>query len=180
MIRSYVFRWAEALPLSGALAIIVAIAAVAVPTALRASVTGVIAGCEFTPYLPFVLLSAFLLRWWLAGTVALIACAVMGGLFGGGQSLDVACYMSAAGMFLAASAGMIGIAVLVRGVIETFQRTHKPSGGVIFSLENDEVWASWHGQGPPVRLGSKERVAEMMQGFLADADEHSKLPRRFW
>ena len=178
--RSTVFRWASALPLSGQQALMIAIAAVAVPTAVRVSVTGVITGCEFTPYLPFVLLSAFLLRWWQASAVALASCAVMGGLFGGVLAPDVECFVSAAGMFLAASGGMIGIAALVRGVIESHQRRDDTAGGVIFSLEDGEVWATWHGQGPPVRLGSKKRVTEMMQDFLVHSDRSSKLPRRFW
>jgi hypothetical protein len=41
------------------------------------------------------------------------------------------------------------------------------SGGVVFSLDKGEVWASWNGQGIPVRLGSQRRVARMMLDFLA-------------
>jgi hypothetical protein len=46
------------------MALLCGIFAVALPTAIRAAIDGVVTGCEFTPYLPFVLFSAILLRWW--------------------------------------------------------------------------------------------------------------------
>jgi hypothetical protein len=84
-------------------------------------------------------------------------------------------------IFLASSVAMIGVALLVRRTVTALQRRGRdPSGGVIFSLEKGEVWASWHGQDLPVRLGSQKRVSEMMKDFLAHSENDSGLPRRFW
>lgn len=182
MFRSVALRWANALPLSGPLAVMVAIAAIAVPTAVRAAVTGVVTGCEFTPYLPFVLASAILLRWSQAVVVAGGSVAILGGLFFGPRStaLSMPCFASSAAMFLGASAMMIGVAELFRRWISALQNREPDGGGIIFSLEDGEVWASWNGSGAPVRLGSKKNVSEKMKSFLAHADDPSQLRRRFW
>jgi len=39
-------------------------------------------------------------------------------------------------------------------------------GGIIFSLRDGEVWASWHGWPETVRLGPVADVTAMMQDFL--------------
>ena len=160
----------------------VAVAAVAVPTAVRAAVTGVVTGCEFTPYLPFVLASALLLRWWQAAGVALASVAIMGDLIFGPQSavLGLPCFASSAAIFLGASAIMIGVAELLRRVVAAIEVREPDGGGIIFSLEKGDVWLSWNGSGAPVRLGSQKNVAERMKSFLADAGDESDLKRRFW
>jgi len=48
-------------------------------------------------------------------------------------------------------------------------------GGIVFSLEQDQVWASWYGQGAPVRLGSRRKVADMMEDFLAQEELAKRL-----
>lgn len=147
----------------------------AIPTIIRAAVDGVVTGCEFTPYLPFVFISAFLMRWWQAGALALTSVAILGGLFGGSRAFELPCFMSAAGIFVGASAIMVGIAVLVRFYLARGNREpdHLASG-VVFSLDKGEVWASWNGHDAPVRLGSRRKVSEMMQDFLAqESDRHS-------
>ena len=180
--RADLYRWMRALPLNGWMAIACGVTALAIPTAVRAAVSGVVTGCEFTPYLPFVLISAVLLRWWQAALVSLASVAILGGFFHGENAayLQLDCFLSGAAIFLGASAMMIGFAVALRRVMEANQRLPDAQSGVIFSLEDDQVFASWHGQGPPIRLGSKKRVAAMMEDFLAHADKDSKLPRRFW
>ena len=180
--RADLYRWLRALPLNGWMAIACGVTALAIPTAVRAAISGVITGCEFTPYLPFVLISAVLLRWWQAALVALAAVTILGGFFLGPNAafLNLDCFLSGSAIFLGASAMMIGFAVVLRRVIEANQRPSDSHSGVIFSLEDDQVFASWHGQGAPIRLGSKKRVAAMMEDFLAHADKDSKLPRRFW
>ena len=91
--------------LTGSQAFLCGLVAVACPTLVRAAVNGVIMGCEFTPYLPFVLAAAILLRWWQAGLVAIMAVAIMGGLFQGATiPSHQPCFERAAGLFLAASA----------------------------------------------------------------------------
>lgn len=113
----------------------VAIAAIAVPTAVRAAVTDVVTGCEFTPYLPFVLASAILLRWSQAVVAALGSVAILGVLFFGHQStaLSMPCFASSAAMFLGASAMMIGVAELFRRWISALQNREPEGGGIIFS-----------------------------------------------
>src|SRR4051812_46429930 len=69
--------------LSGGAALLCVAAAIGVPTLVRAAVAGEVTGCEFTPYLPFVLASAILVRWWHAAIVALSAVGILGGFFGG-------------------------------------------------------------------------------------------------
>jgi hypothetical protein len=183
MVRAGLVRLLSAPALGGWKALLLGILLVAIPTLVRLATEGTVTGCEFTPYLPFVLISAILLRSWQAGAVALASVAIMGGLFVGppGPLFDAVCFASAAMIFLASSAAIIGIALLVRRTISALQkRGRDSSGGVIFSLERGEVWASWHGQDLPVRLGSQKRVSEMMKDFLAHSEDDSGLPRRFW
>jgi hypothetical protein len=177
MIRAGLTRWFQAPPATGRLALGCAIIAVALPTMVRAAIDGVVTGCEFTPYLPFVLLSAILLRWWQAGAVALAAVAILGGLFMGPPSEFLAseCFLSSAGIFLASSAMMIGVVTLIRAVFGAIQRRDESAGGIVFSLEKEEVWASWYGSGPPMRLGSQKRVEEMMEDFLAQGELGRRL-----
>lgn len=173
MFRAGLTRWLQAPLLTGHRALLCGIFAVALPTAVRAAASGAITGCEFTPYLPFVLLSAILLRWWQAAAVAVGSVAVLGGLLGGplADLHGLTCFVSGTGIFLASSAMIIGTVMVIRRALGGGRR----SGGIIFSLENGQVWASWHGSGPPVPLGSQERVSEMMEDFLAQVE----LGKRF-
>nr|ABN71544.1 hypothetical protein [uncultured bacterium] len=171
-------RWLQAPPITGRLALLCGLCIVAVPTGVRAAINGAVTGCEFTPYLPFVLLAAILLPWWQAGIVALASVAILGGLFSGpGHQLMAECFLTGAGVFLASSTLLVGVVVLIRQV---FSATHlrgcdETAGGVVFSLEKNEVWASWYDQGPPVRLGSKQKVEAMMEDFLAQVEVAKRL-----
>jgi hypothetical protein len=170
MSRIRLTRWLQTPFVTGRSALLGGIVAVAVPTIVRVATHGVVTGCEFTPYLPFVLLAAILLRWWQAGAVALASAAVFSGLFIGPPTefLEQPCAMSAVGMFLAASAMIIGTMMVIRRVIAgILSHPDRSSGGVVFSMEEGEVWASWYGQGPPVCLGSRKKVGRMMEDFLA-------------
>jgi len=155
----------------------IALTAVAIPTSIRAAMSGHVTGCEFTPYLPFVLLSAIFLRGWQAAAVALTSVAIMGGLFQGSLVHLTSCFIPSAGMFLASSALMIGVAVVMRRVVAALQNrdSDESAGGIVFSLEQDQVWASWYGQGAPVRLGSRRKVADMMEDFLAQEELAKRL-----
>ena len=51
------------------------------------------------------------------------------------------------------------------------------AGGIVFSLEKGEVWASWYGHGAPVHLGSQRKVSEMMEDFLAQVEVGKRLNR---
>jgi hypothetical protein len=179
MVRGHLTRWLGAPIVNGRLALLCGVVAVALPTAIRAAVNGSVTGCEFTPYLPFVFLAAIVIGWWQAGLVALASVAILGGLFMGapGEFLRDACAQSAAGVFLASSAVIIAVVTLIRQVIVDLQqrRADPPGSGIIFSLEKGEVWASWHGSSPPMRLGSQERVESMMEDFLAQGELGKRL-----
>ena len=115
MIRADLSRWLQVPPTTGPTALLCGILAVALPTIVRAAVSGAVTGCEFTPYLPFVLISAILLSWWQASAVALVSVAILGGLFVAPvESLMAQCFISGAAIFLASSATMIGVVVLIR------------------------------------------------------------------
>lgn len=159
-----------------------AIGAVAIPTAIRAAIDGVVTGCEFTPYLPFVLLAAILIGWWQAALVALASVAVLGGLFIGSPShfLASACSRSSAEVFLGSSAIVIVAVTMVRHVVAELQkrRADPPGDGIIFSLDKGEVWASWNGTSEALHLGSRESVEAMMEDFLAQGELGNRLARR--
>jgi len=168
--------------MTGRLALLFGIAAVALATTVRAAINGVVTGCEFTPYLPFVLLSAIFLGWWQASTVALVSVPILGRLFVGplDKLLASSCFLGSAGIFLASSAAMIALVIFVRRLFLALQnrRADESAGGIVFSLDQEQVWASWYGEGPPVHLGSQERVAMMMEDFLAQVDVGKRLTGR--
>ena len=176
MFQTGIHRWLRTPLITGRLAFLCGVVAVAVPTIVRAAVDGVVTGCEFTPYLPFVLITALALGWWQAGAVALVSAAIGGVLFGPAhQHFASSCFMSGAAMFLASSAIMIGVVVLLRRTIAAIQNRGASDGGVVFSLKGDQVWASWYDQGPPVRLGTEGDVSAMMADFLAQVELGKRL-----
>ena len=178
MIRAGLTRWIQAPRLTGRQALLCGLLAVALPTAVRAAVNGAVTGCEFTPYLPFVLVSGILLRWWHAAAVAVASVLVLGGLFGGSLTqFEAACFQSATAIFLASSAMIIGTVMIVRRTIAAVlgRGACDASGGIIFSLEEGQVWASWHGREAAIQLGSETEVAAMMEDFLAQVE----LGRKF-
>ena len=50
-------------------------------------------------------------------------------------------------------------------------------GGIVFSLEKGQAWASWYGQESHVQLGPQGEVAEMMEDFLAQLEVGKRLNR---
>lgn len=169
MIRARLTHWLYAPPATGGLALACALLLTAAPTVIRWAASGAVTGCEFTPYLPFVLVAALLLPWWLAGAVALASVAILGGLFFHPLH-NAACFSSAAGIFLASSAIMIGGIALIREAVRAIHgRGADDCGGIVFSVDKGQVWATWYGQGAPVLLGSRSKVAATMRGFLDQA-----------
>jgi hypothetical protein len=169
MIRAGITRLLQGPPITGWAALLVTAGALAIPTGVRAAMTGVVTGCEFTPYLPFVLLTAILVGWRQAAAVAIASAAILGGVIVGQPNapFDKSCFISGAGIFLAASAMILGIIVAAR---HAGRNTDESTGGIRFSLDQGDVWASWYGQSPPVRLGSQRSVAEMMEDFLSQSE----------
>jgi len=179
MIGNRFTRWLWAPVVTGRSAVLFGVLAVAIPTIVRAAVRGTVTGCEFTPYLPFVLLTAIMLGWRYAAVVALASVAILGGLFAGplDEFLKEPCAVTAAGVFLGSSAIIIvSVAAVRRMIVELQIRRSGPSnGGIIFSLDEGGVWASWYGSGPPLRLGSQEKVEAMMKEFLAQGELGRRL-----
>ena len=171
-------RWLHAPAITGWPALVIAIIAVAFPTLVRALLDEYVSGCEFTPYLPFVLLSAILLGNRHASAVALGSVSIFGSLFAGPLEnvLGNPCFFWAAATFLAASAMVISLLAALRTGPDK-RPAHEQPRGIIFSLEQGQVWASWLGGAPPVNLGSAERVGEMMEDFLAQVAVGKRLNR---
>ena len=174
-IETHLRNWLRLTPLTDWFAVLCSLIAVGTPTLVRWALNGVVTGCEFTPYVPFILVSAVLLRWWQAGLVALASVAIMGGLFEGSLLHPLPCFIPAAGTFVATSAVMIGIATLISRLTAAFgSRGDRPAGGIVFSLDKGHVvWANWYGLSDPVRLGTRREVSSMMEDFLAQ-DELAK------
>ena len=166
-------------PLTGPLAVLCGFYLVALPTGIRWAINGSVTGCEFTPYLPFVLISAVLMRPWQASAVALASVGILGNLFVGPLNVVLAneCFLSSSGIFLASSLGIIGIVVLTRRVFVAMQNrgADEAPGGIVYSLEQGQVWASWYGQGPPILLGSQPKVSKMMHDFLRQEEIGKRL-----
>lgn len=177
MMRNRWMQWVQAPPVTGWPALLCGVMAVTIPTAVRAGISGSVVGCEFTPYLPFVLISAIALGWYQAGLVAIASVAVLGGFFVGSTSPFMKpCFISGGVTFLAASSLIIGVAIGLRRVISGLQHGigDEIAGGIVFSREKGKVWASWYGNGPPICLGSERRVGTMMEDYLAQV----KLAKR--
>ena len=180
MIRKAVLRdWLEAHPFDGRVALFIGIIAVGVPTALRASVDGLVTGIPVTAYVPFVLASAVLLGWWNASLVALASAFIGDALFVGRSTelFEGPTDIFVVGLFLFVSGVVIGFVELVRSLLADSRKAAVPErpSGIIFSLENGQAWASWAGSGSPVRLGPEGEVAEMMEDFLAQLELGKRL-----
>jgi hypothetical protein len=88
------------------------------------------------------------------------------------------CDVYVVGVFLISSTLIIGLVQLIRvrfaGIVST-DRSEFASGQVVFSLEDNQAWAGWHGRKTMVQLGSKDDVAEMMEDFLAQLELAERL-----
>lgn len=152
---------------------------VAIPTLIRAAVDGFVTGCEFSVYQPFVLVAAIFMQWRYAAIVALASVGLADYLFMTHASFfSGPCDTYVVGVFLTVSALIIGLVQFVRarfaGIIST-DRSEFASGQVVFSLENNQAWAGWHGRKTMVQLGTKDDVAEMMEDFLAQLELAERL-----
>lgn len=169
-------KWLVATPLAGKQALLCAVAALAVPTLLRESVDGIVVGIGFTPYSPFVLLSAILLGWRQASVVALASAVLGDALFVGPsyQLIEGPTDVFGVVAFLVTSALIIGLVQAVRTAFEDLV-CPTSGGGVIFSLERGQAWASWPTAGFHLRLGPQDEVVEMMTDFIAQVEFGKRL-----
>ena len=172
-------KWLVATPIAGKPAFTLAVAAVALPTLYRVSLTGMVMGIGYCPYLPFVLLSALVLGWRHAAAVALVSVVVVDALFVGPsfRLLEGPTYMLGDLGFLVVSALIIA---LVQAIRTAFEDLIGPTAadGVFFSLENGQAWASWPTAGFHLRLGPQDDVAEMMKDFVAQVELGKRLNRQ--
>ena len=172
-------KWLVATPIGGKPAFALAVAAVALPTLYRLSLTGMVMGIGYCPYLPFVLLSALLLGWRHAAAVALVSVIVVDALFVGPrfQLFEGPTDMLGDLGFLVVSGLIIA---LVQAIRTAFEDLIAPTGadGVFFSLENGQAWASWPTAGFHLRLGPQDDVAEMMKDFVAQVELGKRLNRQ--
>jgi len=172
--------WLMTPTVRGSQAVLYGAAAVILPTLIRASVIGIVPGCETTAYFPFILMSAIFLGWRYAVIVTLVSAAIIDALFIGSpnQILESASDYFGIGFFLTSSVMIIGFVYAIRRTIAdrlVSDRRAEPGTGIIFSLEGGQAWASWNGTGSPVRLGPETEVAEMMQDFLAQVELARRL-----
>jgi hypothetical protein len=172
-------KWLVATPIAGKPAFALAVAAVALPTLYRMSLTGLVMGIGYCPYLPFVLLSALLLGWRHAVAVALVSVVVVDALFVGPrfQLFEGPTDMLGDLGFLVVSGLIIP---LVQAIRTAFEDLVAPTAadGVFFSLENGQAWASWPTAGFHLRLGPQDHVTEMMKDFVAQVELGKRLNRQ--
>jgi len=178
-VKAVLRRWLESHPFNGRAAIVVGATAVAIPTAIRFAVDGVVSGIPVTGYVPFVLISAVLLGWLNASMVAVASALIGDALFVGpaNELLEGPSDVFTVGLFLIVSGVLIGFVELVRRIVaeDDHVEVDREPSGIIFSLEKGQAWASWRGQGEPVRLGPQAEVAEMMEDFLAQVEVAKRL-----
>ena len=167
-------------PIAGVRALPWAIAAVAIPTLIRASLDDIVVGVAMIPYLPFVLASAIFLALPHAAFVVVVAAAVADAIFLGPSNrfLEGPTDVAAIGFFLLASAMILALVYEIRKIMAAkppVGQAPEAASGIIFSLEGGQAWASWYGSGPAIRLGPQEEVAEMMEDFLAQLELGKRL-----
>ena len=158
------------------------IAAVVLPTIMRCVVDDHVTGVAFSPYIPFVLITAVLLGWKHAMFVAVISAAVADLLFIDPRFEPMAGPTDAFGVaiFLLSATLIIILVQAARLAAEARPAPACGDGqtGIIFSLERGQAWATWSGSGRPLRLGPQGEVAAMMQDFLAQLEFGRQLNDR--
>ena len=176
MIRNGISDIVAAPSITGATAVGWTIAAIAVPTAIRAAVDSFVSGCELTIYLPFVMLVAIFMGWKHAAAAAVgsIVAAQLLFMCLGHQFSVGSCDTYSIGVLLIGSIAIIGFVEVFRGIIA---RRSGSSSGIVFSLRDGKAWASWYGHPTPVQLCSEEEVAEMMEDFLKQIELGKRLNR---
>lgn len=176
-------RSLERRPVTGFNAHLCAFLAVAIPTIIRCLVDDHVSGVAFSPYVPFVLLSAVFMGWRHAAAVAMTSAAVADLLFIDPRFEPLAGPTDAFGIsvFLASAALIIILVQAARSIVDTrFKPAPRGNGltGIIFSLEKGQAFATWSGSGRALRLGPETEVAAMMQDFLAQLELGKRLNDR--
>ena len=173
MINDRILRKAlQSPPLSGKVARRFCIAAIAVPTLIRAALHGLVTAGVFLTYVPFVLLAALLVTPRHAAVVAL-ASAIVADFFFMQRYFALAAGpndLFSIGVFLITSALIIAMVRTVRSFIEDClapDASDELLSRIIFSEKKGEAWAHWYAERPSVKLGPHKEVAEMMEDYVA-------------
>ena len=181
--RLIVRKWLSATPLTGLPMLLCVLASLIAPTLMGLSVDGAIEGSGFTPYLPFVLLAALVLRWQISA-VLVAASASLGDFFFVGarhELLETPSDIFGIFAFAAAAALAIGLAHAFRKAVADptwLNGSNEASKGIVFSQQGGQVYASWYGGRSFVPMGPEADVAKMMQDFLAQRDVGKRLANR--
>jgi len=160
-----------------------AVLAVALPTVLRMAVDDHVTGVAFSPYIPFVLLTALMLGWRFAAPVAFASVAIADLMFIDPRYVPIAGPTDVFGMviFLLTATLIIFLVEAARSALAARPRPI-PCGrnetGLIFSLEEGQALLSWSGSNQPLRLGPESEVSEMMRDFLAQLEVGRRLNAR--
>lgn len=174
--------WLFAPPLRGASSAAVTVGLIVVPTVIRLTIASGSERFECSTFCPFILAAAILVGWRYAAAVALASAAICNVLpavpyrFHGGEM-----EMTILTSFLLYSFIVIGLVHLARRLARQSLRhagAEERSGGIVFSSEDGDAWASWYGTDPPIRLGPEEEVARMMKDFLAQLELGKRLLNR--
>jgi K+-sensing histidine kinase KdpD len=169
-------KWLVATPKKGKSALVLAVLAIGLPTILRASLDGIVVETGLLPYLPFVMLAAILLDWKAATIIMLVATVLADWLFIAPHHrlLEEPADVFAVAMFLIGSTLTIALVHAIRTALtDLVGPTSKD--GVIFSLKEEQAWASWPEAGFHLRLGPQGEVASMMEDFLAQLELAERL-----
>lgn len=187
MQRSHLGRfsadWFSAPPLEGGLAVACSLAAVAIPALMRLAMFPGVNDYQCITFCPFVLATAIVAGSRLATIVAIANAAICNALMGAHYVLHLnGPSLVGSFIFLSYSFIVIGCVHLVRKRSARSPAGEaasvEPSGGIVFSLEAGEAWASWQGSHTPVRLGAEHEVASMMEDFLAQLELGKRLENR--
>ena len=177
--KSWLFRP----PVHGTWVVALAVAGIAVPTAIRMAMSPGIDDEACTIFCPFVLMVSILCGWRYALVTAVgsaVACNTI--LMGWPYRFHFSrSEIEGLSTFLGYSAFMISVIWLFR---TTAARSLRQAGaeesvsGVVFSLDRGEAWASWYGVDAPVRLGPTREVIDMMKDFIRQAEVAERLQDR--
>jgi Domain of unknown function (DUF4118) len=164
--------------LTGRRAQIFAVVAIAAPSLIWLLLSQLVSTGVFLTYVPFVLLSAVVLRSLDAALVAL-ACALVADFFFMEPQWELSTSpndLFSMGMLLVISAFSIFLMRIIRHRVSA--SLDEPSGSVIFSEKGGEAWVNWHGSKSPVKLGPHKDVAEMMEDYIAQVELGERLNGR--
>jgi hypothetical protein len=166
-------------PVSGVLALILSMSALAVPTAILSLDHSLPAGACCTTYFPFVLLTAVLAEPIYALLVGIGSAGIADALFMGPRYQLLESPMDGVGDLssMISFALIIGCVFAYRSVIAQLLRRKvsvQSASGIIFSLEDGFALASLPG-GKRVPLGPEKEVEFMMRDFLAQCELANRL-----